>query len=119
MSDMGAAVPGTGDGDPGNPGSSSTDVNPDGQGTPDTVPYNRFKEVNDALKPFKEIEGLGYDVDSLRRLIEWESRFSMDPTGNWLNVAKDLNLPPEVKEAVQRHLEGNRTAQPGSSTQGE
>lgn len=75
------------------------DVNPnDGSGStpPEAIPYARFKEVNDQLRSYKELEKLGYDVDSLRQLATWEQQFSQDPVTNWLSVARNLEGLPEV-----------------------
>jgi hypothetical protein len=79
-------------------------------GPPDNVPYSRFKEVNDQLRPFKEVEQLGYDANSLRQLAEWGVQFDNNPVDSWLSLAKELDdLPPDVKAAVEAHL-GNQEA---------
>src|SRR4051794_14505307 len=64
-------------------GSSNTDTG-SGNGAPDTIPYARFKEVNDRyaeLKPFEELTSFGYDADSLRRLAAFEAGYLQDPYG--------------------------------------
>jgi hypothetical protein len=102
----GAAVPGTGVPDAATDPNVTGDVNPNvgqTQGVPENIPYARFKEVNDQLRPYKELERVGYDADSLHRLAEWELRFQQNPVENWLSVAKNLELPEEIKEAILTH----------------
>src|SRR5437868_1504666 len=51
-------------------------------GPPETIPYARFKEVNDQLaelKGYSQFSELGYDPDSLGRLVSLESAFAEDP----------------------------------------
>ena len=93
----------------------NTDTGVPSGGPPDSVPYSRFKEVNDQLRGFKELETLGYDADSLRQLAVWGAQFDQNPVDSWLSVAKELgdDLPPEVLEAVTAHVEGQAmVAQP-------
>lgn len=84
----------------------NTDTEQPSGGPPDNVPYSRFKEVNDQLRGFKELEGLGYDADSLRQLATWGAQFDQNPVDSWMAVAKELgdDLPPEIREAVEAHL---------------
>jgi hypothetical protein len=87
-------------------GESNTDTG-DG-GTPDTIPYSRFKEVNDAYGELRQYEGLasaGYDADSLRQLAEFEAGFRTDPVQTWMRVAANIeDLPPEVAQVIQQHM---------------
>jgi DNA-binding protein H-NS len=107
--DLGAA-PGNEGGTPPEPQSPpaealSTDTT-DGR-TPETIPYARFKEVNDryqGLKDFEELQGYGYDADSLRRLAAFESSYLQDPTGTTAAMVDNLDLPQEAKDAIKEHL---------------
>jgi hypothetical protein len=84
----------------------NTDTEQQSGGPPDNVPYSRFKEVNDQLRGFKELEAFGYDADSLRQLATWGAQFDQNPVDSWMAVAKELgdDLPPEIREAVEAHL---------------
>lgn len=110
--------PGTGETPPateGTPAEASNTETPPSDGPPETVPYSRFKEVNDRLSPYKDLESMGYDADSLRQLAEWEVSFGRDPVTSWVNVARNLDqMPQEIKEAVERHLDGNSTPPPAN-----
>jgi hypothetical protein len=98
-----AAVPGTGEVPVELTTPPAEASNTDGQSTPETIPYARFKEVNDAYRPFKELTDQGYDADSLRRLAEWEQAFSSDPSGSWLSLAGQIEgLPEPVLEAIRQ-----------------
>src|SRR3954465_12667336 len=58
-------------------GESNADTQPDA-GHTDTIPYARFKEVNDRLaelRPFEELTTYGCDADSLRRLAAFETGY--------------------------------------------
>lgn len=80
---------------------------PPAGGPPEAIPYARFKEVNDQLRPWKEIEQAGYDPNSVGQLVRWEQQFSNDPVGNWLSIAQQIeDLPDNIKEAVAAHLGG-------------
>ena len=81
-------------------------INTDGRGgPPENVPYARFKEVNDRYVPYRELERLGYDVDSLRQLAVWNANFTQDPVGNWLEIAQNLEgLPPDLREMVEGYM---------------
>lgn len=119
----GAPVAGTGENTGASaPDSSAGTQNTDtgqGGGTPETIPYSRFKEVNDkysSLRPFEELQTLGYDADSLRQLAEFEAGFLADPVSTWVRIAGGIeNLPPDLKEAVQRHMGGSSSGDNGSS----
>lgn len=79
-------------------------------GTPESIPYARFKEVNDrysALRGYEELEQYGYDADSLRRLAAFEASYLQDPVGTWRTMADNLDLPQEVRDAIVSHLEGD------------
>lgn len=95
---------------------SNTDTGASGQ-VPDTIPYPRFKEVNDRyndLKPFEELREFGYDADSLRRLAAFEATYQSDPIGTWAEMADRLDLPQELKDAVKTHVAAPSN-QPGSA----
>jgi hypothetical protein len=82
----------------------------DTSGPPESVPYARFKEVNDQLREFKELqEATGYDVDSLRQLAEWDQSFAQDRVGTFLQIGEALELPDDLKEAIARHREGGES----------
>src|SRR5262245_46832489 len=88
-------------------GAQNTD-NESGGTPPETIPYSRFKEVNDAYRPYKELSDVGYDADSLRQLAEFETSFKVDPVSTWLAVAANIDgLPQEMKDMAQRHLDGS------------
>lgn len=96
------------------------------QGPPESIPYSRFKEVNDALRPYKELEGVGYNAAELQRLVEWEQHYSANPEEAWLNLASTLDLPQEVKDAIVAAQGGEVSptdtpakAQAGSDDEGE
>src|SRR4030095_7615009 len=78
------------------------------QGPSETVPYSRFKEVNDQLRSYKTLEDEhGYDADSLRQLAEWADRFDQDPVQSWLSVGAQLEgLSPSVGAAIQSAIQG-------------
>lgn len=119
-------APGTGDTPAPNPPQSPPEAAPsttEAAGTgavPETVPYARFKEVNDGYKPYKELQAMGHTADSLRELAEWERSFDMNPVGSWMAVAEALGdqMPESVREAVAQHRQttGAATTPPGSVT---
>lgn len=88
--------------------SSAETLNTDSQGgPPETVPYSRFKEVNDRYTPFRELEKVGYDADSLRQLAVWNSSFTNDPVGTWLDLATKIDgMPDEVRSAIEAAMNG-------------
>src|SRR5262245_59020122 len=66
-------------------GTSNTDMGQQGR-TPESIPYARFKEVNDrlsGLRGYEELQQYGYDADSLRRLASFEQQWQADPVGVW------------------------------------
>jgi hypothetical protein len=76
------------------------------QGPPETIPYARFKEVNDRLanlKGYEELAQYGYDPDSLGRLAAFEAQYVQDPIGTVSKMIDDLDLPQELKEAFAQH----------------
>ena|SRR5215831_14762183 len=85
-----------------------------GQGPPESIPYARFKEVNDrlaGLRGYEDLAQYGYDADSLRRLASFEQQYQADPIGVWRSMATNLDLPPDVLEAINRFAD----APPGVS----
>lgn len=112
------AVPGNGQGQPETAppaaGPSTTDTGA-GRGTPDTIPYARFKEVNDRLgelRGYEQLSELGYDPDSLGRLAAFEAAWLRDPYGTWGTMAANLDLPQELKGAIEAHLTGLAEGEP-------
>lgn len=104
--DTTGAVPGNAGDVPPAAEPSTTDTGTQG-GTPETIPYPRFKEVNDrytALKPYEELAGYGYDADSLRRLAVFEQQYNSDPIGTLRNLAVNLDLPEDVLSAIDAHV---------------
>src|SRR4249919_2010217 len=88
-------------------GESNTDT---GGATPETIPYARFKEVNDRyqqLKDFEQLTEYGYDPDSLGRLAAFEAQYLHDPVGTWAALADNLDLPDDLAAAVKAHVAGN------------
>jgi hypothetical protein len=117
------AAPGTGDGGQPAPASPPAgELNADtgaGGGTPDTIPYSRFKEVNDRyaeLRGFEQLREYGYDPDSLGRLAAFEAQYLQDPIGTWRSMADNLDLPEPLKQALEQHLEAQAS---GDGAQGE
>jgi hypothetical protein len=112
----GASAPGTGTAEPQPDPQPAEALKADtGSGGPsETVPYTRFKEVNDQLRTYKTLEDEhGYDADSLRQLAEWADRFDQDPVQSWLSVAAQMeDLPPTVAVAVQAALGQQAASQP-------
>jgi hypothetical protein len=95
-------VPGNAGAVPPSAGTSNTDTGTQG-GPPDSIPYSRFKEVNDrlaGLRGFEELSQYGYDADSLRRLASFEQQYQADPIGVWKSMAVNLDLPQEVLDVV-------------------
>lgn len=91
-------------------GESNTDTGADGR-IPDTIPYARFKEVNDnlsSLKGFEPLVEFGYDPDSLGRLAAFEQQYIQDPVGVWASMMDNIDLPQELKDAVAQHVESAR-----------
>src|SRR5262252_7575832 len=83
-------------------------------GPPESIPYARFKEVNDrlaGLRGYEDLAQYGYDADSLRRLASFEQQYQADPIGVWRSMATNLDLPPDVLEAINRFAD----APPGVS----
>lgn len=131
VSDDGTSALGTGETDGTTDPSSAETLNTDtgeGGGPPETIPYSRFKEVNDelaGLRGYKELAEVGYDPAALRQLAEFEVGFRTDPVSTWMNVAQEIEgLPDEVKEAVLRHAQGSDSGAatiptPGESQEGE
>jgi hypothetical protein len=114
---------------PGNEGGIPPDQQPPSAGTsnadtadgrtPETIPYARFKEVNDrytSLKDFEELANYGYDADSLRRLAAFEASYLQDPTGTVAAMTDNLDLPQEAKDAIREQL---RAAVADGSAEGE
>ena len=108
----GGSTLGTGEGSAapaGQPAGASNTETPAG-GVPETVPYPRFKEVNDAYRPFKEMaDAYGADADSMRQLLDWDAAFAADPSNAWLQVGEAYldQLPPPVAEAIRQVRSGN------------
>lgn len=85
-------------------GTQNTETPQDGT-PPDSIPYSRFKEVNDALRPYKELEGIGYDADSLHRLAGFEAAYIQDPYSVLNELVDGLaDLPDDTKALVREHL---------------
>jgi len=96
---------------------SNTDTS-DGR-TPETIPYARFKEVNDRygeLKPFEELVSYGYDADSLRRLAAFEASYLQDPTGTTAAMVDNLDLPQDAKDAIKEQLGAQSGSAEGESS---
>jgi len=90
-----------------------------GQGPPDTIPYARFKEVNDSyqrLRGYEDLEQYGYDADTLRRLAAFETGYMQDPYGTVKLLAENLDLPQEVLDGIDRHAAS--VQQPDRADQG-
>lgn len=83
--------------------------------TPDTIPYARFKEVNDrysSLKGYERLAEFGYAPDSLERLAGFDAAYQADPIGTLASMASNLDLPQELKDAIQAHASGTSTTPP-------
>jgi hypothetical protein len=82
-----------------------------GQGTPDTIPYARFKEVNDqyqSLRGYQQLAELGYDPDSLGRLASFEVSYMQDPAGTVSQLVDNLDLPQDQKDSIKETLSTGR-----------
>jgi len=110
-------VPGTGE-TPATSAPAAAPITPDSAGgPPETIPYARFKEVNDqlqGLKQYEELQNYGYDPDSLGRLAAFEAQYMTDPVGTWLALSSDLDLPQNVRDALEAVGQA-----PATPTQGE
>jgi hypothetical protein len=91
------------------PASSADSENTAAGEAPGPIPYARFKEVNDArrtleeaITPYRELEGIGYGADDLHRLASWEQEYAQDPAG-WLmeQLAQQEQIDPSVKAAIE------------------
>src|SRR5215471_11780857 len=74
--------------------------------TPESIPYARFKEVNDrlaTLRGYEDLAAYGYDADSLRRLASFEQQWQADPIGVWKSMAVNLDLPQEMMDAINAY----------------
>jgi hypothetical protein len=100
------AVPGSGASEATSSSPAAEPINTDtddGRTPPESIPYARFKEVNDryaTLRPFEDLTALGYDADSLRRLAEFEAAYVQDPIGTIESLARTLELPESVIEGI-------------------
>lgn len=116
MSETDASALGTGEDTTDDPDSQSagTENTDTESGTaPETIPYSRFKEVNDRyreLKPFSELADLGYDADSLRNLAELDAAFAQNPFSTTAQIVETLDLPTETKTLLKKALEENSPA---------
>jgi hypothetical protein len=124
----GAPAAGTG-GDTGGtaPGSSAGTENtdtPQGGSPPETVPYSRFKEVNDQLRTMKPAaeavqqitDETGRSPADLYRLARWEQDYEQNPVEAWVAVAEGIeNLPEEIRSAVVAHRQKTTTQPPAPS----
>jgi len=117
------AVPGTGmgptDQQPSPPaGESNTDTT--ATGPPETIPYARFKEVNDeltSLRGYAQLRDWGYDPDSLGRLAQFETAYMQDPAGVVAQLAENLDLPPEVLDALKAGASTEASSTPAGSSE--
>jgi len=77
--------------------------------TPETVPYSRFKEVNDrlaSLRGFAPVAEAGYEPDSVARLVAFEQAYIEDPVGTIAEQIDNLDLPDATKAAVKTLMSG-------------
>lgn len=85
-------------------GPSTTDTGAQGgQTVPDTIPYARFKEVNDkysSLRGYETLASYGYDPDSLGRLAAFEAEYQSNPYGVLKTMAERLDLPQELLDRI-------------------
>lgn len=106
--EVGDAVPGTGgeqSGQQPQPPAGESNADTEATGPPEAIPYARFKEVNDelgSLRGYGQLRDWGYDPDSLGRLAQFEAAYIQDPTGVWLQLADNLDLPQEVVDALAK-----------------
>ena len=97
----------------------STTETEQGQGPPETIPYARFKEVNDRLtnlKGYEELAQYGYDPDSLGRLAAFEAQYMQDPVNTVSQLIADLDLPQELKDQFAQHASSGAAASVPSTT---
>lgn len=102
----GGAALGTGgeSGDPAAASAGTENADNGGSGPPETVPYARFKEVNDRLAGYRELEQIGYDPDSLGRLVQFEAALVQDPADALERLVDNLDLPDHVKDGVKAQI---------------
>lgn len=108
----GTSVPGTDEEAPSS--HPSRDVKTDTGSPPESIPYARFKEVNDQLrdlKGFSSVAEAGYDPDSVGRLIAFEQAYGEDPTGTVSSVIESMDLPDTTKQAIMGLLGNGEPAQ--------
>lgn len=94
---------------PGNePGTPAGAQNTDTGSDLGPIPYSRFKEVNEArrsleeaITPYRELEGMGYSPEDFRRLAAWETEYAQDPAGWSLKNALEQATDPGVKAAIE------------------
>lgn len=120
-------VPGNEGGAPPAAEPSTTENGAQGGQTPETIPYARFKEVNDKyseLKGYEQLKGFGYDPDSLGRLAAFEAQYQQDPYGTLKVMAERLELPQELIAQIVDPASGGANgangpgpAQPGNPDQ--
>jgi hypothetical protein len=80
---------------------------------PESIPYARFKEVNDQfreVKGFVPVAEAGYDPDSVGRLIAFEQAYQEDPTGTISSVVENMDLPDATKNAITAMLGNSEPA---------
>lgn len=106
---------------------STTDTGAQGGQTPETIPYARFKEVNDRyseVKGYEQLKSFGYDPDSLGRLAAFEAQYQADPYGTLKVMAERLDLPQELLDQITEPTPSGGSggqepgpAQPGNGAQ--
>jgi hypothetical protein len=123
--DMGG-TPAEGTAEPGNTTPPAGESNADTRGTPDTIPYSRFQEVNSQLqqlRPYDELRTLGIEPDSAVRLANFEQAYMQDPIGTLTAMIDQQDLPESQKGALKTLLASQVAAEAagadGNDTTGE
>jgi hypothetical protein len=116
-----APAPGTEEGAAPPAGAINTETQPGGQQPPETIPYPRFKEVNDQLaelRDFRPLVEAGYTPDDLSTLASFGLAYDADPIGTWAKMAEGLDLPQELKDQLAAHV-GTQGSQPEGEGNGQ
>jgi len=106
---QGTPAQGTGEAPtPSTPPAGESNADNRGQGTPETVPYSRFAEVNGRMRDLETRWGIldeyGIEPDSAVRLASFEAAYMQDPSGTISSMVDQLDLPDSQKSAVKALL---------------
>lgn len=121
MNNAGSSAEGAGGNQVTPPDPTAGSSNTDG-GTPDTIPYSRFQEVNSRYQQLREYERLqqaGISPDSAARLAAFEQGYMANPTGTIESMIDQQDLPDERKAALKALLREQSGSSRDSALEGE